>query len=424
MLLNLLLRRSLVVFGLVAAGAGISVYFFNTWFNAVFLPSIGVAQPFGNAVGSVLIVVAAYVGNRLVSIALFRDHYYGISTEEGELKQRSGNVAAVSEEVARELRDVPTYTEVLRRQLSSVVEQTEGAAFSITERLQSIDDVVGRLNTFVAESSSESNEMAEASELRISNNQQLIVEMRRYIDSRLEEAERDQQRIGEVVREARSLESLTRLIKDIAAQTNLLALNAAIEAARAGEAGRGFAVVADEVRKLSSETEKAVQSINRGIQGVASTIESQLQEKLSSMNLDNEREALGQFADQLSVLGHSYEDILRHQGHVITTVRESSEALAHMFMDALASVQFQDVTRQQLEHTADSLQRLDGHLAVLGERLLQAENPDFHYTPLAEHLNEIYARYVMEEQRHTHDESLHKAGSGTAPSSGSKIELF
>ena len=422
MLLNLLLRRSLIVFGLVAAGAGISVYFLNTWFNTVFLPSIGVDQPFGNAVGSVLIVVAAYVGNRLVSIALFRDHYYGISTEEGELKQRSGNVAAVSEEVARELRDVPTYTEVLRRQLSSVVEQTEGAAFNITERLQSIDDVVGRLNTFVAESSSESNEMAEASEQRISNNQQLIVEMRRYIDSRLEEAGRDQQRIGEVVREARSLESLTRLIKDIAAQTNLLALNAAIEAARAGEAGRGFAVVADEVRKLSSETEKAVQSINRGIQGVASTIESQLQEKLSSLNLDNEREALGQFADQLSVLGHSYEDILRHQGHVITTVRESSETLAHMFMDALASVQFQDVTRQQLEHTAESLQRLDGHLGVLGERLLQAENPDFHYTPLAEHLNEIYARYVMEQQRHTHDESLHKAGS--ASGGGSKIELF
>src|SRR5690606_40006319 len=128
----------------------------------------------------------------------------------------------------------------------------------------------------------------------------------------------------QVVEEARSLESLTKLIKDIAAQTNLLALNAAIAAARAGEAGRGFAVVADEVRKLSAETEKAVLAINHGIQGVASTIETQLQEKLSAINLDREKAALSQFADQLVQLGGSYEEILRHQATVIDTVRGSS----------------------------------------------------------------------------------------------------
>lgn len=422
MLLNLLLRRSLMLHAAVGGLAALAVFLFNGWFNGTFLPLLGVSQSLGNAIGTILIVLSTYVGTRLVSIAVFRDHAYGAGAEERAFETSKGNFSAVGTEVATELRAVPTYSEVLRSQLDSVVEQTEKAAYDITERLQSIDGVISRLSEFVTQSSSESSEMAQHSEQRIEKNQVLITEMRQYIDFRIEEANRDQERVAQVVREARSLESLTRLIKDIASQTNLLALNAAIEAARAGEAGRGFAVVADEVRKLSAETEQAVIEINQGIQGVAGTIETQLQEKLSSVNLDRERTALQQFADQLHALGESYQDILQHQAHVIDTVSGSSTELAAMFMESLASVQFQDVTRQQLEHTADSLRRLDAHLGVLADRLEQSENPDFSYTPLSEHLNEIYARYVMEEQRHTHQSALKQSGS--ASGGGSKIELF
>ena len=419
---NALLRRSILVATVVALGAGTTVFFLNEWFHEDFLAGLDIAQPLGDAVGTVLIVAVATLAQRLVSLAFFRDHMFGLTSVQERMEFSSRNVVAVNEEVSKELRTVPTYNGVLRDQLDSVIQQTEQAAYDITSRLQAIDEVVSRLNGFVAESSSASNQLAEHSEENIEHNQRLIGEMREYIEARIAEAQADQERVAQVVGEARSLESLTKLIKDIAAQTNLLALNAAIEAARAGEAGRGFAVVADEVRKLSAETEKAVLAINQGIQGVATTIEVQLQEKLSAINLDREKAALGQFADQLVQLGGSYEEILRHQATVIDTVRGSSEELAVMFMDTMASVQFQDVTRQQIEHTAQALQRLDEHLAGLAERLIQAENPDFKYVPLAEHLEQLYSQYVMESQRSTHKHSLHQKDE---PAGGSpKIELF
>ena len=420
-----LARRAALVFMVVGFGAAASVYLFHDWFHRSFLPGLPLSSAMGDALGTMMILAAAYIGQRLVSFAFFKDSMLGLSRREEEDGRRAATYIKAAELVASELKHVPTYNNLVRKQLETVVSETEKAAFDISSQLQTIDETVSYLNGFVDTSANESTEMVAASEARIEKNRQLLGTIDRYIHERMGAVQEDQQRVSQVVQEAKSLGSLVQLIKSISSQTNLLALNAAIEAARAGEAGRGFAVVADEVRKLSAATDQAVTQINHGIQQVAASIETQFKDKLQSDSIEAERAALQSFATQLEELGQSYQDVTRHEAEVMATIGDSSGKLATMFMNALASVQFQDVTRQQIEQVIDALNRLDHQSEQLVTRLENFEDTDFAIQPLSEHLDQMYSNYVMDSQRDTHHQAM--GGSGAAAKSGGggpKVELF
>ena len=422
----LLLKRSLLVSTLIGLAAALAVYLANDWYHQTVLPGLGLSAALGDALGVVLIVAATFVGQRLVSILFYRDWLFGLVHVQTEVTGRGVMLAATADQVAAELRAVSGFNDVVRGQLNGVVSETEKAAFDIASRLQGIDDIISRLSAYVQSTTSESNKMLAESEGRIERNRKLIATLESFIQQRIAGSLEDRERIAHVVKEARSLGTLVDLIKHISGQTNLLALNAAIEAARAGEAGRGFAVVADEVRKLSGETDKAVSQISKGIQTVANSIEAQFADKLSHDSAKSESAALESFAAQLDDLGRSYKEVTEHEAAVVATITESSDQLAGMFMSALASVQFQDVTRQQIEQVIDALNRLDSHSAMLASRLGQMDDPGVQLQPLSEHLDQIYSNYVMDSQRNVHNSTQQNAaGRGPAAGkSGPKIELF
>ncbi len=153
-------------------------------------------------------------------------------------------------------------------------------------------------------------------------------EIRANVDlnySRIERLNERSQSIGEIIQ----------LIKEIAEQTNLLALNAAIEAARAGEQGRGFAVVADEVRKLAEESQKASSQIS----SIIVEIQRDMKDSVESANREKEQVSSGSSAMQLvnqvfSEIAGSVQVVSEHIGDVINATNVMTANVNHLNQSA------------------------------------------------------------------------------------------
>ncbi|MEF3696615.1 methyl-accepting chemotaxis protein [Desulfolutivibrio sp.] len=189
-----------------------------------------------------------------------------IAKEQAERAKAEGMLQA-----AHQLEDVVEVVTSASEELSAQIEQSSRGSEEQSHRVGETATAMEEMNATVmevAKNASQAAETADRARHKAEDGSQVVTLVVKGIGEVQDAALSLKTDMTSLGKQAESIGQILNVISDIADQTNLLALNAAIEAARAGEAGRGFAVVADEVRKLAEKTQTATKEVGDAIRGI------------------------------------------------------------------------------------------------------------------------------------------------------------
>jgi methyl-accepting chemotaxis protein len=303
------------------------------------------------------------VAERIAAGDLSQDLVSQRQDELGQLQRAMQNMTLGLRELIGGIRDGVTQIASAAEELSAVTEQTSAG---VNSQKVETDQVATAMNEMTATVQEVARNAEEASEAAVAADQQAR-EGDKVVGEAIAQIERLALEVGNSTEAM--IGSVLDVIKSVAQQTNLLALNAAIEAARAGEAGRGFAVVADEVRSLAQRTQKSTEEIEELIVG----LQNGTQQVATIM--DNSRSLTDSSVELTRRAGGSLESITRTVSAIqsmnqqIAAAAEQQSAVAEEINRSVLNVR--DVSEQTSaasEETAASsveLARLGTHLQTL-----------------------------------------------------------
>ena len=275
-----------------------------------------------------------------------------------ELRTLVTTINETSEQVSSSAQETQTTARHLAASAEQQAQQISTATSAINEIASSMD--------YVSKNSAESADVAERSVQIASHGAEVVRETISGMDSIRDQIQETSKRIKRLGESSQEIGSIVELINDIAEQTNILALNAAIQAASAGEAGRGFAVVADEVQRLAERSTSATKRIETLVQ----TIQSDTNEAVNSMEQTTAEVVAGarKAEDAGSALGdiervsHDLSALIQN---ISSAARQQSAAATDISQSMNAIREITSQTSQGASRTADSI----GTLAQLASDL-------------------------------------------------------
>jgi len=350
-------------------------------------------------------VALAALGALLVIIYLITNHFVTVPLE--ELRKGLSDIARGEGDLTRRLpvkgrdevgQSAAVFNEMMEN-FNQLVRQVRDSASQVSARVAALSDNADRVTQSSHQQNEKSNQAATAVEQLVSSissiarsaehvqhqSQESLAranEGSRNLDVLLGEMNVVEHAVKEMaesvnnfVRNTESITQMTREVKDIAEQTNLLALNAAIEAARAGEQGRGFAVVADEVRKLaekSSRSASEIDAITAKLSAQSVAVRRSIEEGLE--HLESSQSAVASVSNILQAtngsvteVGHGLDAIASatdQQRLFSGDVETSIEAIAGMARENSGTVEQTAGAAHDLKRLAEGLASLVGRFKV------------------------------------------------------------